>query len=82
MVFVQNGFRYKTPTADGHKPLGDSGYNWWRFPLLTQEEAQEFCRQNDISAHYAGPGGNFARRPIIRHSLTRTLITQYVGRDI
>jgi hypothetical protein len=32
--------------------------------------------------HYGGPGRGFVRRPTIRHSISRTLVSQWGGLDI
>ena len=46
------------------------------------EDVKEFLELMGMHSHHGGPGHVFAKKPQIRQTKTRTLITQFVGLDI
>lgn len=66
---------------------GSLGEDWTRFLLL--DRIPDDLPEDDIleglrisGPHYRGPGLDYARSPIVRHSISRTLISQTGGMDI
>lgn len=56
---------------------------WWLFPKTSQDRAELIAYDQLGLCEDAGhPGGTYARRPIIRHSRSYTLILQRGGLDI
>ncbi len=84
MIKTGERYCYKTTSASGARTFVDDAtcHSWWVFPLMSTYEAREFCVRNGIEQFYNGPGSEYAARPCIRHSLTRTLITQRCGLDV
>lgn len=62
---------------------GESWTDWWLFTSMSQEEAEAVVEdQLGLFDHAGMPGGVYARRPVIRHSRSYTLIRQRCGLDI
>ena len=74
------------PIRKGVKSWSDDadygGREWWLFPLMSDEDAKDWCEEMGIHAHRGGPGCEFSRRPCFRHSLSFTLIYQDFGLDV
>lgn len=61
----------------------DSWQEAWVFNRpLSESEIADFIDYNDITSHYGGPGRGFARKPIIRQTARKTVISQMGGLDI
>ena len=67
-------------TRTGVKQHGDSWTCWWVLPRGT--DYAEFIEQENLRACNGGPGQVYQRRPVVRYTKTRVLITQACGLDI
>ncbi len=56
--------------------------DFYVFPRMSDDQARDEIRDRQLLSGRGGPGEIFARRPVIRHSVSRTLIMQSGGYDI
>ena len=74
------------PIHTGFKTFSDtdgSGIAWWLFRrVVNKDDILDFCERFHIEQCHGGPGQPYARKPVITHSVSYTLITQSCGMDV
>jgi len=70
------------PVKSGVRRVNESWVSWWLFPRLTEDQAEEFIQDNNLTACHLAPGSRFWRDADVRHTKTRTLISQSGGWDV
>lgn len=69
--------------AEGVKNFGDGygGVSWILYNRMSDADAKNEIERQNLISHYGGPGQPYSRRPLVRHSVGYTLITQIWGLD-
>lgn len=69
--------------AEGFKSFGDGygGVNWILYNRMSETDAADEIEGLGMGLHYGGPGREYSRQPLVKHSTSYTLITQICGLD-